>query len=192
MGITGNFIDTHLISLLQASESTLASAHLGTILRSDLTRTVRPKLCSTHPVKQGHMIQKFSVESSAEATEGHWLLKAAAFIRILPVSGYKCINTHQTLSSSLTQLCCYCRASAMNNWSVKSLALMRPSLTLLSRSAYMTHSRPEVQLNSAFIQNRPVPPKKEHLCTSVFPGTEHSWSPGFAALSEQFIADNLC
>lgn len=80
----------------------------------------------------------------------------------------------------------------MNNWSVKSLALMHPSLSLLSRSAYMTHTRPAVRLNSAFIQNQPVPPKREHLFTSIFPGTEHSWSSGFAALSGQFIADNLC
>lgn len=57
----------------------------------------------------------------------------------LPVSGYKCINTHQTLRSSPTQLFCYCRASARNNWFVKSLALVSP-LTLLSRPSYMIYN----------------------------------------------------
>lgn len=120
--------------------------HMGIILRFDLVCIVRPKLYLTHTITQGHM-QTFRNSLHGEQSWGRigsLTFKNCSFHSdslslSLPVSGYKCINTHQTLRSSLTQLFCYCRASAKNNGLVKSLALMSPSLTLLNRSAYITH-----------------------------------------------------
>lgn len=80
----------------------------------------------------------------------------------LPVSGYKCINTHQTLRSG-------------------------PHVSFFSHSAQQFSTK--ISIHS---KREPLIPKKTHSFPSIFFGTEHSWSLGFVTLCRQLITDNPC
>lgn len=96
-------------------------------------------------IKQGHADIKKHENPPHSKPGPHWVTRFSdlqpSFSLCLSASfriqANKLSSNFEEFTDS-TFLPCYCRAPAMNNWLVESLALMSPFRTLLSRSPNMT------------------------------------------------------